>query len=150
MLSHCELNCTMQSGPYRYSHRVTYADCTAGNHVYYARYLNLLEAARNEFLRSVGQPFLDWQNRDTLFPVVECHIRYKAPAHYDDLLTIEVWPSLAERVRLNFAYRISNPTGALLLEAETCHVCATVRERPRRLPEELRARLLPFRREATG
>ncbi|HEY9172992.1 MAG TPA: hotdog domain-containing protein, partial [Verrucomicrobiae bacterium] len=76
----------MESAAYRHAHRVTYADCTAGNHVYYARYLPLLEAARNEFLRHLGQPFLDWQNQDTLFPVLECHVRYQSPAHYDDLL----------------------------------------------------------------
>ena len=27
-------------------HRVTYAECTVGNHVYYSRYLDLLESAR--------------------------------------------------------------------------------------------------------
>ncbi|EEF57182.1 hypothetical protein Cflav_PD0189, partial [Pedosphaera parvula Ellin514] len=36
---------------YRHSYRVTYADCTVGNHIYYSRYLNLLEAARGEFFR---------------------------------------------------------------------------------------------------
>ncbi len=129
---------------FRHPHRVTYADCTAGNHIYYARYLHLLEAARNEFLRSLGEPFLEWQNQDTLFPVVECRVRYRSPAHYDDLLAIEVWPTLAERVRLNFAYRILNQGGALILEAETCHVCATLQEKPKRLPEALRLKLLPF------
>lgn len=130
---------------FRHPHRVTYADCTAGNHIYYARYLHLLEAARNEFLRSLGEPFLEWQNEDTLFPVVECHVRYRSPAHYDDLLAIEVWPTLAERVRLNFAYRILSQSGALIiLEAETCHVCATLQEKPKRLPEALRVKLLPL------
>lgn len=139
---------SMESAAYRHAHRVTYADCTAGNHVYYARYLPLLEAARNEFLRHLGQPFLDWQNQDTLFPVLECHVRYQSPAHYDDLLHIEVWPTLAERVRLNFAYRIVNQTGALILEAETCHACTSLREKPKRLPESLRQSLLPFLRAA--
>ncbi len=137
----------METAVFRHPHRVTYADCTAGNHVYYARYLPLLEAARNEFVRHLGQPFLDWQNQDTLFPVVECHVRYKSPAHFDDLLSIEVWPTLAERVRLNFAYRILNQTQTLILEAETCHVCTSLSEKPRRLPEPLRMKLLPFLRD---
>jgi acyl-CoA thioester hydrolase len=127
----------MQHDVFRHTHRVTYADCTAGNHVYYARYLPLLEAARNEFFRSLGRPFLDLQRQDTLFPVIECRVRYRFPACYDDLLNIEVWLTLAGRVRLNFAYRITNQAGALLLDAETCHVCTDVNEKPKRLPEEL-------------
>ncbi len=137
----------MEPAVFRHPHRVTYADCTAGNHVYYARYLPLLEAARNEFVRHLGHPFLDWQNQDTLFPVVECHVCYKSPAHFDDLLSIEVWPTLAERVRLNFAYRILNQTQTLILEAETRHVCTSLGEKPRRLPEPLRMKLLPFLRD---
>ena len=33
---------------YIYTHRVTYAECTVGNHIYHSRYLDLLEAARGE------------------------------------------------------------------------------------------------------
>ena len=133
---------------FRHTHRVTYADCTMGYHVYYARYLDVLEAARNEFFRSLGLTFLELQNRDTLFPVLECHLRFKFPARYDDLLAVEVWPTLAERVRVNLAYRIVNPACALILEAETHHACTTISEKPKRLPEELRAKLLPFIRAA--
>jgi len=135
---------------FRHNHRVTYADCTMGHHVYYARYLDVLEAARNEFFRSLGLPFLELQNRDTLFPVLECHLRFRFPARYDDLLAVEVWPTLAQRVRLNLAYRIVNPDGALVLEAETHHACTTIGEKPKRLPEELRVKLLPFLRGAPG
>lgn len=134
----------MEQHVFQHAHRVTYADCTLGDHVYHARYLNLLEAARNEFLRGLGQPFLDWQNQDTIFPVVECHVRYKSPARYDDLLSLEVWLTTADRVRLDFAYRILNQARALILEAETLHACTKVDGRPKRLPEALRERLLPF------
>ena len=71
---------------FRYSHRVTYAECTVGNHVYHARYLDLLEAARGEFFRGLGFPFLGLQEQDTVFPVIECQLRYKAPARYDERL----------------------------------------------------------------
>src|SRR4026209_1643205 len=78
-------------GPiFHHPHRVTYAECTVGNHIYYARYLDLLEAARGAFFRETAIPFLQLQEQDTLFPVVEAHLRYKAPARYDDILTIEV------------------------------------------------------------
>ena len=135
------------TAPFRHTHRVTYADCTVGNHIYYGRYLNMHEVARGEFFRHLGTTLLQWQDRDTIFPVLECHLRYKAPARYDDVLTIEVWPTSAERVRLNFAHRITNHTGKLILEAETLHVCAGLNDKPKRLPEELIAALRPFLRE---
>ncbi len=117
-------------------HRVTYADCTIGNHVYYANYLGFLEAARGEFFRSLGSTLLKWQEAGSMFPVVEAHLRYKALARYDDVLNIEVWVTAAERVRLNFAYRITNQAGDLVLEGETLHVCMSLEEKMKRLPEE--------------
>lgn len=131
---------------FRHVHRVTYAECTVGNHIYYSRYLDLLEAARGELFRQLGVTLLDWQAAGVLFPVLECRLRYKSPARYDDGLTIEVWPTAAEKVRLNFSHRIVNQTGALILEAETFHVCTGLNEKPKRLPAELVEKLQPYLR----
>jgi acyl-CoA thioester hydrolase len=132
------------TAPYRHSHRVGYADCTVGNHVYYSRYLDFLEGARGEFIRSLGLTMVQWQERDVIFPVIEARLRYQSPARYDDLLTIEIWPVAIERVRLNFAHRIANQDGKPVLEAETFHVCAGVNGKPKRLPEELVERLKSY------
>ena len=129
------------AAPFRYQHRVTYAECTVGNHVYHSRYLDWLEAARGEFIRSLGSTVREWQERDVIFPVVEARLRYQSPARYDDLLTIEVRPTLVSRVRVNFAHRVLNQTGALILEAETHHACTGLDEKPKRVPPELAAKL---------
>jgi acyl-CoA thioester hydrolase len=129
---------------FQYTHRVTYADCTVGNHIYHSRYLDLLEAARGEFIRSLGATVLELQERDFIFPVIEARLRYKFPARYDDLLAIEVWVTALEKVRLNFGHRILNLNGKLILEAETFHVCTGVDEKPKRLPEELAEKLKPY------
>lgn len=120
-----------------HKHRVTYAECTVGNHIYHSRYLDLLEAARGEFLRSLGTTVLHWQSREAIFPLVEARVRYRYPARYDDLLSIEVWPTLVEGVRVNFGHRVLNQNGKLILEAETFHACTGLDEKPRRLPAEL-------------
>jgi acyl-CoA thioester hydrolase len=127
----------MSSAPFLHHHRVTYADCTVGNHVYYSRYLELLEAARGEYFRHLGRTFLEWQQADVIFPVIECRLRYHAPARYDDVLTIEVRITEAHRIRLNFAYRVLHQAGGLLAVADTFHVCTGLDEKPRRLPEAL-------------
>src|SRR5271165_6921077 len=132
------------SESFRYRHRVTYAECTVGDHIYHSRYLDLMEAARGEFMRSLGKAVLELQEEDYIFPVIEARVRYKFPARYDDLLTIEVWMTRVERVRLNFGHRIENQDGKLIIEAETYHCCTCREEKPRRLPEELLTKLEPF------
>lgn len=132
---------------FRHTHRVTYAECTVGNHIYYARYLDLLEAARGEFFRELGSPLSQLQNDDTIFPVIESHLRYKAPARYDDLLAIEIWPTKLQGVRINFGHRVLNQNTTLLLEAETFHVCTGLNEKPKRPPEKLVEQLREYLRE---
>jgi len=49
-----------------------------------------------------------------------------------------------EKVRVNFAHRIVNQNGKLILEVETFHVCTGLDEKPKRLPEELAEKLKPY------
>src|SRR5262245_12800530 len=135
----------MSAPVFRHTHRVSYAECTLGDHIYYGRYLDLLEAARGEFFRSLGATLLQWQSKDVIFPVIECHLRYKAPARYDDLLTVELWVSSLERARLDFGHRILRGD-RLILEAETQHVCTGLNEKPKRLPQDLLDKLRPYLR----
>ena len=126
---------------FSHPHRVSYAECTVGNHVYHARYLDFLEAARGEFLRALGAPVQFWQEQDTIFPVIEARLRYQYPARYDDLLAIEVWPALVQGVRVNFSHRIVNQDNKVILLAETFHACTSAGEKPKRIPAELAALL---------
>lgn len=132
-----------------HTHRVTYAECTIGNHVYYARYLDLLEGARGEFFRAVGIPFQQLHASGTIFPVIEVRLRYKGAARYDDVLRIEMWLAELERVRLNFACRILNAQEKLIVEGNTLHACTSLDDKPKRLPEEVVARLKPYIASAT-
>ena len=134
----------MSNEVFQYAHRVTYADCTIGNHVYYGRYLGILEAARGEFFRKVGGTFLQWQQAGLIFPVIECRLAYKAPANYDDVLTVTLWLTRLERVRLSFAYHLLDQNRVMIVEAETHHICASIEDKPRRLPESLVANLKPY------
>jgi acyl-CoA thioester hydrolase len=129
---------------FKHHHRVTYAECTVGNHVYYSRYLEMLENARGEFFREAGCPLSQLQAGGTAFPVVGLEISYKGPARYDDVLTLEVWMSELRGIRLNVGFRILNSGGNLLAEGETRHVCASTDEKPQRLPKEVLERLQSF------
>jgi acyl-CoA thioester hydrolase len=131
--------------PFRHAHRVVYAECTVGDHIYYARYLDLFEEARGELFRTAGRSFREWQEQGLIFPVVEAHLSYAAPARYDELLAIDVTVSVIGRIRLQFDYRISGPGSAPRVQGRTLHVCADLHDKPRRLPPELLDVLAPWR-----
>jgi len=133
---------------FRHTHRVIYSECTVGNHVYYARYLDMLEAARGEFMRQLGCSALQWQEAGTAFPVIGMEIAYKGPARYDDLLTIELWVIQMGGVRLTVGFRVLNAGGLLLAEGVTRHICATTDEKPKRLPKDLLEALRPYLRNS--
>ena len=115
-----------------------------GNHIYYSRYLDLLEAARGELFRHAGIPFKQLHEGDTLLPVVDAHLRYKGAARYDEVLKIEVFLTQIERVRLEFAYRIRNEEQRVIIHATTLHACTTTNDRMKRLPADLIAKLQPY------
>lgn len=125
------------AAPFRHRHRVTYAECTVGNHVYYARYLDILEAARGEFFRAAGLPFAALQAQQVIFPVVEAVLHYEAAARYDDELIIEVVVTELDRLKLSLAYGVSNTRNQVILTGRTRHICAGLDEKPKRMPTDM-------------
>jgi len=81
-----------------------------------------------------------------VFPVIECSLRYKAPARYDDRLEIYVWVTEVAGVRLDFSCRILNQAEQLLVEGTTRHVCTGIAGKPKRLPNDLIEALRPHLR----
>jgi acyl-CoA thioester hydrolase len=132
----------MSSNVFRYTSRVTYAQCTVGNHIYYARYLDILEAARGEFFRELGIPLGMLQEQDTILPVIGVEISYKSPARYDDVLTTEIWVAECGGVRISFGSRILKADGTVIIEGVTKHVCTTRDDKPKRLPKEIAEKLV--------
>jgi len=70
--------------------RVYYEDTDAGGVVYHSQYLNFMERARTEWLRSLGfeQAALR-ADLNVLFVVHSMQIQFKKSARFDDLLSVE-------------------------------------------------------------
>ena len=83
--------------------RVAYVDTDRAQVVHHGTYLRYLEIARVEHLRERGIDYKRFELVDRLaMPVVEAHLRYKLPAHFDDLLEIKTWVAIASRAKLRF------------------------------------------------
>lgn len=146
----CPVTLPPPMSPFLFSHRhrVGYAECTVGNHVYYARYLDIIEEARGELFRAAGLPLLRLQEEGTIFPVIECRLRYHSAARFDDLLQIDACLVELSGARLTIYYRITREPNQLILEATIRHVCTSLAEKPKRLPAHVLAGLTTFvRRE---
>ena len=126
---------------FKHQIRVAYRDVTVGNHIYYARYLDLLEIARNEAFRSLGLPLLAFQEQGILFPVIECTLRYHEAARYDDLIDIETVVADLGKVQFTLAYRLLRGK-TLLFTATTRHASTSLAEKPIRMPSSLHGALL--------
>jgi len=118
------------------TYRVPYADTDQMGFVYYANYLVYFERLRNELLRRSGTPYKEWEDRGLLLPVIEAYCRYRAPAHYDDLLTISGFISLGKGTRVRIDYE-TRRDDTLLAEGYTVHACLKRSGRPTRVPEGL-------------
>lgn len=129
---------------FEYPHRVIYAECTLGNHVYYGRYFEILEAARGGFFRAIGHDFTSLQAADFIFPVTALDARYLHPARYDDDLVVRIHLISLSPLRMEFHHRVSRSDGTRILEARTGHVCTSTKEKPRRMPKELIVALTPY------
>ena len=87
--------------------QVYWEDTDAGGVVYHSQYLNFMERARTEFLRSLG--LMQTVLRDelgVLFVVRDIQIRFKKPAKFDDALNVNTALIKVGRSLLEFEQNI--------------------------------------------
>ena len=131
----------MQTNIFRHSIRVPYAHVDKMGVVYYAHHFVYFEMARSEMLRNAGMPYGEMEEQGILLPVVEAHCEYKAPARFDDLLTVLTRCSPSGRAGIRIGYELKRD-GELLALGHTIHVCMSPQGRVIRIPPMLKTLLL--------
>lgn len=126
-----------------YTLTVRYAETDAQGVVHHANYLIWFEEGRSEFLRQMGMNYSDIERAGFFVVVAHAEINYRAPAFYEDRVTVTTSIEKAHRRLLEFAYRAVNQDGVLLAEGRTVHVVIGKDRRPTSLPEEWLERLAP-------
>jgi len=115
--------------------RVRYAETDQMGVVYHSNYLIWFEVGRVEFIRQLGLNYKRMEEEGCGIAVVDVHVRYRAPARYDDELTIETRLLAARGAVVRFGYRILRVSdGLLLCEGETMHVVVGMDMKKRSLP----------------
>lgn len=118
--------------------RVYFQDTDAGGVVYHSRYLDFLERARYEWLRSLGFGSRELAERHVVFVIRSLHIDYLKPARLDDLLEATVRVLEAGRSRILLEQHMVRDR-ALLARARVEAACIDGRSfKPMSIPPEIR------------
>ena len=122
--------------------RVRFGDLDAMQHMNNVEFLRFFETARIAYIESLAPEHEPTQRERFGFIFAECHIAYRSPAHYGEVLTTLIRPGELRRssVRLEFEMRagddraVADGWGVLV-----GYDYAAGRSKP--VPDELRARL---------
>jgi acyl-CoA thioester hydrolase len=120
--------------------RVRYAETDAMGYLHHAQYFVYFELGRTELLRQNGIRYRDMEERGIFYVVARLECRFRAPARYDDLLTLTTTTERMTPVRVEHGYRLMRD-GQLLTEGHSTLVSVGRNGRPMALPDDLHERL---------
>ena len=119
--------------------RVYYQDTDAGGVVFHATYLDFLERARMEWMRSKGFDARELASRFGLvFIVRQLQIAYMKPALLDDLVSVSAALEKMGRAQLTFAQAVRRHGDTLVRAAVNVACVGTDDLKPMPFPEEIR------------
>jgi acyl-CoA thioester hydrolase len=117
--------------------RVRFAETDAQGVVHNSVYLVWFEIARIAYLEKFagGYPALRETGLESF--VLEAHIRYRLPAHFDDRLRINTRVGELRGARFRFDYEVTRD-GQMIADGWTAHACVDAKTlRPTRIPAAL-------------
>lgn len=129
----------MKSHDFAWPVRVYYEDTDSGGVVYHSIYLNYLERARTEWLRSMGfdQSVLA-RERGLVFAVSRIQVHFLAPARMDDALMITLTLAKKGGASLQLQQQIQRLSdSSVLIRADVRIAVLNDEFRPTRLPPDL-------------
>ena len=130
--------------PFHYELRVRYAEVDQQGVVFNAHYLAYFDTSMNELLRAALGSYQAMLDRGFDMVVAEAQLRFRAPARFDELLTLEAGVGRLGSTSITTEHRITRDCD-LLVEGTIRHVVVdgtTYAKAP--MPDWLRDRLEPF------
>lgn len=83
--------------------------------VYNGKYLEYFEVGRTELLRSSGLSYSELENIGYQLPLIEAGIKYKSPAHYDDILLVEASIDEVFSAKVHLEYKVIRESDNVLI-----------------------------------
>jgi acyl-CoA thioester hydrolase len=130
--------------PFRHVLRVRYQECDPQGVVYFARYPEYYDLALTEMWRAAMGSYQGMVDAGTDLVVAEMSIRYRAPARFDDEVSVEISIDRLGETSMLSTYVIARD-GETLAEGGFRHVFIdppTKAKKP--IPDEIREGLAPY------
>ena len=108
-------------------------------YLHHSVYLQYFEMARIELLRTLGHSYVDLEAAGVLFVVTQVAVKYRAPARFDDELTLSVHLVREGPVRLDHIYELRKGS-QLVAEASTTIACVGRDGQVQAIPHEMALR----------
>jgi acyl-CoA thioester hydrolase len=116
--------------------RVRYPEVDGMGYLHHSRFLQYFEMGRVELLRSLGHAYAELEREGVFFVVVKAAIHFRAPARYDDELTLVTRVVKQTHVRFDHAYELKRGE-TLLAEGTTTIACVGRDGQVRQIPESI-------------
>jgi acyl-CoA thioester hydrolase len=113
--------------------QVRYSETDMMGIAYHGNYLPWFEVGRTTLLKEHGFPYLELEKKGFRLPVLSVNVKYKKPAIYDDILTIETTMAEKPTLRISLNYRVLRDE-ELLATASTQHAFINTDGQPIRPP----------------
>ena len=108
-----------------YTRRVHYYETDQMGIVHHSNYIRWFEEGRVDFLRKNGISCRDMESLGIQIAVTSVNCEYKAPAHFDETVTVETRLAMYNGVRAAFEYSATGDAGALLVRGRSEHCFIT-------------------------
>jgi acyl-CoA thioester hydrolase len=102
--------------------RVRYAETDKMGLLHHANYLVYFEQARTELLRSQGLTYREMEDQGFFLVITNVEVKFKSPAHYDDVLTIKATVARTTPIRIEHTYEVTC-NGRAIAEGKTTLAC---------------------------
>lgn len=123
--------------------RVRYHETDAMGIVHHAAYLTWFEEGRSAFTRAIGYPYAQMEQDGVRLAVAEVSARYHWPARYDEEIIVRTCLAEFPSRGMTFTYEVRRAADdTLLVTGSTRHIALDPSGRVRRIPDEMRARIL--------
>lgn len=120
--------------------RVYYEDTDFSGSVYHATYLKFLERGRSEYLRALGVLHRELAAREqTTWAVKRIAVDYRKPAQLENAITVHTHRGEVKGARVHIRQEIHR--GHDVLVTADVEVCLVTGGKPRRIPDDVRAKL---------
>jgi len=119
--------------------RVRYAETDKMGLLHHANYLVYFEQARTELLRSQGLTYREMEDQGFFLVITNVEVRFKSPAHYDDVLTVKTTVARTTPVRIEHSYEVTCD-GRAIAEGKTTLACVDRNGKLQALPAWFQAK----------